>query len=90
MKRKHPNQSVSLLGRFRRHWRWWLASGLVVIVGLVALQFWRVTAPPPPVVNTTGFDPVIAAAIAQARATALRSPRSAEARGRLGMVLLAH
>ena len=47
-------------------------------------------APPPPVVNTTGFDPAITGAIDQARQTALSSPRSAEARGRMGMVLLAH
>ncbi|MBI2948392.1 MAG: tetratricopeptide repeat protein [Verrucomicrobia bacterium] len=40
--------------------------------------------------NTAGFDPVIAAAIGQAREDAQKAPRSAEARGRMGMVLLAH
>jgi Flp pilus assembly protein TadD len=74
----------------QRHWRWWLAGALLIIAALVAFQVWRVTAPLPPVVNTTGFDPVIAAAIAQARKAVVSSPRSAEARGRMGMVLLAH
>jgi tetratricopeptide (TPR) repeat protein len=42
------------------------------------------------VVNIGGFDPVIAAAITQAREAVLSSPRSGKARGRMGMVLLAH
>jgi tetratricopeptide (TPR) repeat protein len=50
----------------------------------------RITAPTPTVVNTTGFDPIIAAAISQARQAIQNAPRSAEARGRMGMVLLAH
>jgi tetratricopeptide (TPR) repeat protein len=53
-------------------------------------QFWNSSAPPPPTVDTNGFDPVIAAAIAEARQSVLKSPRSAGARGRMGMVLLAH
>lgn len=40
--------------------------------------------------STAGYDPTIAAAIGEAREAVLRSPRSADARGRLGMVLLAH
>ncbi len=40
--------------------------------------------------NTAGYDPTIAAAIGEAREAVLKSPRSAEARGRMGMVLLAH
>lgn len=51
---------------------------------------WRATAPAPPEVKTDGFDPVIAETIRSARTEVLRSPRSARARGRLGMVLLAH
>jgi tetratricopeptide (TPR) repeat protein len=90
MKRKRPKQPASRSRRLRRHWPWWVAGGVVVVTGLVVLQIWRATAPPPPVVNTAGFDPVIAAAIEKAREPVLSSPRSAEARGRLGMVLLAH
>ena len=90
MKRPRSHPRASPARRFRRRWPRWLAGGLLIAAGLGALQVWRLTAPPPPVVNTTGFDPVIAAAIDQARQAALRSPRSAEARGRMGMVLLAH
>lgn len=90
MKRKHSKPAASLVHRIRRRWPWWLAGFLLISTGLVALQIWRATAPPPPVVNTAGFDPVIAAAIAQARQAVLSSPRSARARGRMGMVLLAH
>ena len=57
---------------------------------MMGFLFWRSAAPPPPRVNTEAFDPAIAEAINQAHAAAARSPRSAEARGRLGMVLLAH
>jgi tetratricopeptide (TPR) repeat protein len=61
---------------------------LAAILG--ARQFMSSPPPPPATVNTNGFDPVIAAAIGEAREAVLRSPRSAEARGRMGMVLLAH
>jgi tetratricopeptide (TPR) repeat protein len=88
MKRKR--QSTSLRDRCRQHWGWWVAFAVLIIAALVAFQIWRVTAPPPTVVNTRGFDPVIAAAITDTRKAVLRSPRSADARGRMGMVLLAH
>jgi tetratricopeptide (TPR) repeat protein len=90
MKRKHHAKLPSRPRHFRWQWPWWLAAGIAIVAGLVAFQVWRVTAPPPPVVNTAGFDPVIAAAILQARDAVLRWPRSASARGRMGMVLLAH
>jgi tetratricopeptide (TPR) repeat protein len=41
-------------------------------------------------VNTNGFDPVIAAAVVQARDAVQSSPRSAAMRGRMGKLLLAH
>ena len=87
--RQGPAPGLPARGSSRR-WRAWLAGGLVMVAGLVAVQIWRVTAPSPPGVPTDGFDPVIAAAIAHAREAVLGSPRSAEARGRMGMVLLAH
>lgn len=75
---------------FRWHWRRWLGYGLLIAVAFGAWRVWRFTAPPPPTVNTAGFDPVIATAITQARDAVQSAPRSAEARGRMGMVLLAH
>jgi tetratricopeptide (TPR) repeat protein len=57
----------------------------------VAVFFWsRTPVAPPPAVDTTGFDPVIAKAIAEAHAAAKAEPSSSKARGHLGMVLLAH
>jgi tetratricopeptide (TPR) repeat protein len=90
MKRPRSHPRATPVRRVRRRWARWLAGGLLIVAGLGALQFWRLTAPPPPVVNTTGFDPAITAAIDQARQAVLSSPRSAEPRGRMGMVLLAH
>src|SRR5688572_224638 len=84
-KRSKPNS--------RRHWRWWLAAGsavLLLLLILVLIPLLRRSPPPPPAVNTTGFDPAIATLMTQAREAVLASPRSAAARGRLGMVLLAH
>ena len=89
-KRKGAKQSTPPVQRFRQQWGRWLAVGLVMAIAFAAWQVWRATAPPPPFVNTAGFDPVIAAAVAQARGAVQRAPRSAEARGRMGMVLLAH
>jgi tetratricopeptide (TPR) repeat protein len=74
----------------RVHWSWWLAGGLLAVAGLGALQYWRLTAPPPPAVDVTGFDPEVISAIFQARKAVLSSPRSANARGQMGKVLLAH
>jgi len=85
------NSGTAAPGKIRgRRWRLWLVIGVSAAGGLTGWQVWRSTAPPPPVVNTTGFDPAVAAAIAEARQTVLSSPRSDAARGRMGMVLLAH
>ncbi|MGE3310228.1 MAG: tetratricopeptide repeat protein [Limisphaerales bacterium] len=46
--------------------------------------------PAPPIVDTTGFDPVISAAIVEARRSILAAPGSPETWGDLGMVLFAH
>jgi tetratricopeptide (TPR) repeat protein len=76
--------------RFHVRWRWWLAAGLLIAAAVAVRPGWMYTAPPPPVVNTDGFDPLIAEAITKARQAVLNAPRSASARGRMGMVLLAH
>jgi len=90
MKRKHSSQSASGL----RRWLPWLVASLALAAVLGAFlgshPFLSGPAPSPTTVNTNDFDPVIAAAIGEAREAVLRDPRSAEARGRMGMVLLAH
>src|ERR1041385_5300371 len=90
MKRKTPRGSTPHSRGLRRRWRWWVGIGLLLAIVFGVRQVWRTTAPPPPPVDTTGFDPLITAAITEARAAVLGAPRSAEARGRMGMVLLAH
>jgi tetratricopeptide (TPR) repeat protein len=65
-----------------------LACGLL-LVGGVALR-WGWAGPEPPALDATGTDPAIVAAVEEARARVLGSPRSAAAWGRLGMVHLAH
>ena len=90
MKRRRPSQSAARVRRSHRRWPWWLAAGLLIAAVLGTRHIWKATLPSPPVLNTTGFDPAIAAAIAQARQAVLSSPGSAQARGRMGMVLLAH
>ena len=90
VKRKVTKNSASPIHGFRPRWHWWLGVGLLVAVVFGGRQVFTPTPPPPPVVNTTGFDPTIAAAIGKARQAVLSAPRSATARGRLGMVLLAH
>src|SRR5690349_21588977 len=47
-------------------------------------------APEPPSVDPTGVDPAVLAAIDSARGAVRQSPRSANAWGRLGMILAAH
>jgi tetratricopeptide (TPR) repeat protein len=52
---------------------------------------WRLhTTPPVPVVDVTGIDPAVAAAIDKAHSAVERAPRSAAAWGRFGIVLLAN
>ncbi len=90
MKRKSSSKTASPGRPFVRTLLFWLVAVLVIPVVMVVRHGWRDTAPPPPVLNTNGFDPVIAAAVTDAREAVLNSPHSADARGRMGMVLLAH
>jgi tetratricopeptide (TPR) repeat protein len=80
----------------RRARRWyrsaWLALLALALAGLLGgglYLFWR-AAPEPPEVDTDGVDPAIAAAIDEARQAVRRAPRSAEAWGRLGTILVVH
>jgi Flp pilus assembly protein TadD len=67
---------------------------LLMIVALVggaaAWHLRRPTAPEPPAVDFAGLDPELSAAITEARERVRREPRSADAWGRLGMLLGAH
>jgi tetratricopeptide (TPR) repeat protein len=70
---------------------------LYVLTAAVALLlggglYWRFvrSEPEPPEVELRGLDPAIVAAVEEARAAVRRSPRSAAAWGRLGMVLVVH
>jgi tetratricopeptide (TPR) repeat protein len=68
-----------------------LVSLFVLAAGGAGGYFWYCrTGPEPPAVADEGVEPAVRAAIDEARATVLRSPRNAVAWGRLGMVLLAH
>lgn len=85
-----PAQTPRHSSAIRRHWRWGLVGGLLSVIALLTLPLWRAAPPPVVTVDTKGFDPVIAAALVQARDAVQSSPRSAALRGAMGMALLAH
>ncbi len=82
--------------RSRRGRRGVLTATLIVggalLAGGIGLAFWFGHSPPPqpPTIDLSGLDPAVAAAIALERDAVLQSPRSIDAWGRLGMVLLAN
>lgn len=84
------NQSAQQPRAIRHLRRWWLTCILLTLAAFIAFSWWKFSIPPVLKVNTDGFDPVIATAILRARDAAQNEPRSAAARGRMGMVLLAH
>jgi tetratricopeptide (TPR) repeat protein len=68
-----------------------VAAGLVVLLlGVGVYSHLNPREPQPPLPDLEGLDPAIVAAVQTARATVLKSPRSAKAWGRLGMVLVVH
>src|SRR5215207_4362078 len=67
------------------------AAGVVLIVSAAAAwYFWPRADVGPPTVDLAGADPDVARAVEEARAAVKEAPQSAEAWGRLGMVLRAH
>jgi tetratricopeptide (TPR) repeat protein len=59
--------------------------------GVIAARGWRRQAPPaPPDVDLADADPAVRSAVESAAAAVRRAPASADAWGRLGMVLAAH
>jgi tetratricopeptide (TPR) repeat protein len=75
-----------------RRWCWLVAAALLVAAGGVAARhfYFRPAAVAPPVVELDGVDPSVATAVRAARERVVDEPKSAEAWGRLGMVLHAH
>jgi tetratricopeptide (TPR) repeat protein len=71
-----------------------LCSSFLLLIILAGLVSWylrsRARAVEPPTVLTDINDPAVAFAVEKARTQVCRLPRSADAWGRLGMVLLAH
>lgn len=74
--------------------------GSVLLVGGAGWHWWQQSEEPessaqvvlsePPAIDPAGLDPVVLAAVEKARAAVSQAPESADAWGRLGMVLLAH
>lgn len=76
----------------RRRWVFGILLAVAILGGMVGgyYYYWlRVEIPEPPTVEFANLEPPAAAAIQQARAAVLQSPRSAAAWGRLGVVLAA-
>jgi tetratricopeptide (TPR) repeat protein len=67
-----------------------IAAGACLVGSVfIYVGYWR-SSPAPPAVAREGIEPAVWAAIEEAREAIKESPRSAEAWGRLGMVLFAH
>jgi len=96
MPKKHARKALSPpgVGRnpSRRHLLRWLIVSLVmgVVVALGVHFARRGVLAEPPVISTTGFEPVVAAQIEKTLAEVRANPRSDSAWGKLGMVLQAY
>src|SRR5262245_60066860 len=67
-----------------------LVAASALAAGVGAYYWFRVPLPQPPEINLALREPPLAAAVREARAELDRSPRSAAAWGRLGVVLAAY
>lgn len=77
----------------RRARRRWLLAGVVVVLvagGVGAYVWHRLSLPQPPLPDLAGADPGLVEAVEAAREEVRASPRSAEAWGRLGLILVVH
>src|SRR3954454_12811393 len=77
----------------RRHLLAVLLVGGALLVGGLGLAYWHT--PPshpamPPTFDFTHMDPAVGRAVADAREQVIKFPRSADAWGKLGMILLGH
>jgi tetratricopeptide (TPR) repeat protein len=75
-----------------RKWRIWIALVVIGLALMAGAGYWWYcgTALPPPAVDTSGREPEVAAVIAAAQEKIRRQPRSGDAWGRLGMIMLIH
>ncbi|HTU88717.1 MAG TPA: tetratricopeptide repeat protein [Gemmataceae bacterium] len=76
-----------------RKWKIWTAIVVLCLVLSAGAGYWWYgggAAPQAPAVDTTGREPEIAAAISAAQTKVRQQPRSGDAWGRLGMLLLIH
>ncbi len=73
-------------------WRIWIALIALALALTAGAGYWwyRSSAPQPPVVDTSSREPEVAAAIAAAQEKVRQQPRSGDAWGRLGMILIVH
>jgi tetratricopeptide (TPR) repeat protein len=67
-----------------------VVGGAALLIGIGGYLYYRPAALEPPGVVLQEVDPAVAAVVEEAYQAVRRSPRSAKAWGRLGMVLLAH
>jgi tetratricopeptide (TPR) repeat protein len=70
--------------------RWLLVAGVLLVAAIPGVGTWYALAPPLPAISLTDADPAVVQAVEAARRDVRWSPWSDAARGRLGMVLLAH
>lgn len=86
-----PAQAPPAAGKGRRRWLLAALTGVVLAALAVGAYVWyRAVQPQPPAVDLAGADPAVVRAVEAARSAVRASPRSEQAWGHLGMVLLAY
>src|SRR5437016_2969458 len=87
-----PSTGLQLPGKIprRRLFLVLILSGLIVTGGFVWLVWLHDPPPVPPDIDLVEAEPEVAKVIEEARAEVVKSRRSGEAWGHLGMILLAH
>ena len=83
-------QDASYRGRVFKQHRWFLAVLVAVLAITAMLILRRQPTPALPIIDTTGFEPVIVDQIQRALSDVRAQPRSGTAWGKLGLVLQAH
>jgi tetratricopeptide (TPR) repeat protein len=75
-----------------RKWRIRIALAILSLILMAGAGYWRYRGAgiQPPVVDSSGREPEVAAVIAAAQEKVRQQPRSGDAWGRLGMILLIH
>ena len=90
-----PKYVMSAAKRQRRGRRPVLTVTVLLLIGAlaVAFYFWwseHVKPPTPPLLDLTAIDPAVRRAVDNARTAVLQNPQSADAWGKLGMILQGH